>query len=263
MPDSFDMEAYFDRILFNEIPTISIETLQALHIGHCLNVPFENLDIHMGREISLNIERLFHKIVRNRRGGYCFEMNGLFAHVLEELGFTVQRLVARVELRKRPEPRNHQIMLVHLEGRDWLVDVGFGGRGLIAPVPLEHGQVEKQFAETLRLTARKDDSWVLQTLIDEAWQDQYAFTLDPVLAIDYEPGNFYHSRSPDSSFTRRILCTLPTTEGFIYLANQMLTLISNGKTVTEKAMKMDDYYQLLKKHFDIELDAPLNPPWST
>ena len=133
--------------------------------------------------------------------------------------------------------------------------------GLIAPIPLEHGLVERQFAETLRLATRADNSWVLQTLIDDTWQDQYGFTLDPVLAIDYEPGNFYHSKSTDSLFTRRILCALPTTDGLIYLANQVLTLTSNGRTVTEKTLKMEDYHLLLKKHFDIELDGQLNPPW--
>ncbi len=256
-----NLEAYFERIHFKGSPGISLETLQSLHVGQCLNIPFENLDIHLGHSISLEPDHLFEKMVHRNRGGYCYEMNGLFAYVLEELGFSVTGLMARVLIHRKPEPRNHQLLCVHVEGRDWLVDVGYGGRGLLAPIPLEDRQMEKQFADTIRLVATPDNHWILQTLIEETWEPQYEFNLAPYKPIDYMPGNYYHSTSPESLFTRIALCTMPTTDGFIQLRNQLLTITANGKSVSEKAHSLEEYHQLLKKNFNIELKGDLSPPW--
>lgn len=261
MGTSSNLEAYFERIHFKASPEVTFETLQALHVGHCLNIPFENLDIFQGQSISLDPNHLFYKLVNRRRGGYCYEMNGLFAYILEELGFKVQGLMARVLIHRKPEPRNHQVLCVHLEGRDWLVDVGYGGRGLLAPVPLENRQTEKQFADTIRLVQSSEKLWTLQTLIEDAWQPQYEFNLDEYKPIDYKPGNYYHSTSPESLFTRITLCTMPTTEGFIQLRNRDLTLTANGKSVSEKAHSLEEYHKLLKKNFGIELEGKFNPPW--
>lgn len=255
-----NLDAYFERIHFRDSPEVSLETLQALHVGHCLNIPFENLDIHLGHSISLEPDHLLEKMVHRNRGGYCYEMNGLFAFVLEELGFSVTRLMARVLIHRKPEPRNHQVLCVHVEGRDWLVDVGFGGRGLLAPIPLEDKQMEKQFADTIRLAATPDNHWILQTLIEEIWEPQYEFNLAPYKPIDYKPGNYYHSTSPESLFTRIVLCTMPTTDGFIQLRDRHLTITANGKSVSEKAHSLEEYHQLLKKNFNIELKGDLFPP---
>lgn len=255
-----NLDPYFERIHFRDSATVSLETLQALHIGHCLNIPFENLDIHMGRTISLVPAALFQKQVEKRRGGYCYELNGLFAWVLETLGFPVERMLARVLLDGTRSPRTHQVLLVHLEGRDWLVDVGFGGRGLVAPIPLEDSQMEKQFAETVRLI-QEGEAWVLQTQMGDTWQSQYEFTLAPQDPVDFEPGNFYMSTSSDSPFTRKILCTLPTIDGLICLEDQELSILANGKTVIERANTLEEYRMVLKKHFNLEPEGTLKPPW--
>jgi N-hydroxyarylamine O-acetyltransferase len=132
------IDAYLKRIDYSGSLAVSLETLRALHRAHVFHIPFENLDIHLGRPISLELNDLFHKQVRERRGGYCYEMNGLFSAVLIALSFDVTRLQGRIifgydEVR----PRSHQISLIKLEGVDWVADVGYGGRGLLEPIPLE------------------------------------------------------------------------------------------------------------------------------
>ncbi len=261
MISSQNLDAYLERIHFKDSLNLSIDTLQGLHVGHCLNIPFENLDIHRGQSISLDPDLLIEKIVHKNRGGYCYEMNGLFAYILEELGFKVTGLMARVLIHRKPEPRNHHVLCVHVDGRDWLVDVGYGGRGLLAPIPIENKQMEKQFADTIRLVETSEDHWTLQTLIEENWEPQYEFNLAPYQPIDYIPGNYYHSTSPESLFTKIALCTMPTTDGFIQLRNQHLTITANGKSVSEKAHSLDEYHRLLKKNFKIELKGMFTPPW--
>lgn len=125
-----DQQAYLTRIGYEGSVNPSVETLRLLHRAHVLTVPFENLDIHLGRSISLDPSALFRKIVLSRRGGYCFELNGLFALLLEQLGFSVTRLAARVLYGgEGVRPRSHQLLLVQIGESRWIADVGFGGNG--------------------------------------------------------------------------------------------------------------------------------------
>lgn len=125
----FDRDAYLARIKYEGPLIPSLETLQGLHRAHVMTVPFENLDIHLGRSISLAPADLFRKIVVERRGGYCFELNGLFALLLEALGIAVTRLAARVcSGAEGVRPRSHQLLMVKMGTSVWIVDVGFGGQ---------------------------------------------------------------------------------------------------------------------------------------
>ncbi|MBP9636444.1 MAG: arylamine N-acetyltransferase [Nitrospira sp.] len=133
----FDRDAYLARIKYEGPLIPSLETLQGLHRAHVMTVPFENLDIHLGRSISLAPADLFRKIVVERRGGYCFELNGLFALLLEALGIAVTRLAARVcSGAEGVRPRSHQLLMVKMGTSVWIVDVGFGGQGLLEPLTL-------------------------------------------------------------------------------------------------------------------------------
>ena len=209
-----DRSAYLARIGYQGSLVPSMETLRGLHLSHVLTVPFENLDIHLGRPISLDPSDLFRKIVISRRGGYCFELNGLFALLLEELGFVVTRLAARVLYgTEGVRPRSHQVLLVHLDGERWIVDVGFGGQGLREPLPFVVGLEHRQGPDQFRLATDERGEHVLQCRIEEAWTNLYSFALDPWLPVDYQFANYYHSHAPESPFVQRLICTMPTLNG--------------------------------------------------
>src|SRR5262245_53404654 len=135
-----DLDADRHRIGYTGPLTPTRETLAGLHLAHATHIPFENLDILLGRPIRLDLEALQAKLVRGRRGGYCFEQNTLFAAALERVGFPVTRLAARVRLGATGvRPRTHMLLKVDLEGASFLADVGFGGEGLLQPLPFVPG----------------------------------------------------------------------------------------------------------------------------
>ena len=209
-----DRSAYLARIGYVGSLTPAIETLRGLHRAHVMTVPFENLDIHLGRPISLDPADLFRKIVVDRRGGYCFELNGLFALLLEDLGFAVTRLAARVSSETEGvRPRSHQLLKVQLGEAAWIADVGFGGHGLLEPLRMADGQVEQQGADRFRLITQREGGYLLQSESEPVWTNLYSFALDPWLPIDYAFANYYHSHSPDSLFMQRGIWMQYTLEG--------------------------------------------------
>src|SRR5690349_12744847 len=132
-----DLSAYAARIGYNGDFHPSLETLRVLHLAHATHIPFENLDILLGRPIRLDLDSLIRKLIDDRRGGYCFEHNALFAAVLEASGFRVRRLSARVRAGAQGvRPRLHMLLMAEADGEPWLADVGFGADGLLHPLPL-------------------------------------------------------------------------------------------------------------------------------
>mgnify|MGYP000851760835 CR=1 FL=1 len=247
----FDRDAYLIRIEYQGPATPSVETLRGLHRAHVMTVPFENLNIHLGRPVSLDPSDLFRKIVVERRGGYCFELNGLFALLLEDIGFTVTRLAARVLYgTEGMRPRSHQLLLVHLGEERWLADVGFGGQGLREPFPFMAGLEQRQGPDQFRLATDERKESVLQWHMEETWVDLYSFALDPWLPVDYSFANYYHSHSPDSLFTQQRICTMPTPEGRTSLIDNVLKVRGrDGKQ--ERHVADEEYKQLLQQHFGL------------
>ena len=247
----FDRDAYLIRIEYQGPATPSVEALRGLHRAHVMTVPFENLNIHLGRPVSLDPSDLFRKIVVERRGGYCFELNGLFALLLEDIGFTVTRLAARVLYgMEGMRPRSHQLLLVHLGEERWLADVGFGGQGLREPFPFMAGLEQRQGPDQFRLATDERKESVLQWHMEETWVDLYSFALDPWLPVDYSFANYYHSHSPDSLFTQQRICTMPTPEGRTSLIDNVLKVRGrDGKQ--ERHVADEEYKQLLQQHFGL------------
>ena len=201
-----DLEPYLARIGYAGDLDPTVETLTALHRAHVLSIPFENLDILLGRPIRLDLESLQAKLVHGRRGGYCFEQNALFAAVLEHLGFEVTRLAARVRMGDdRSTPRTHMVLAVDIAEARWLADVGFGGDTLLGPIPFDEDRPVRQEAWTFRLVEEDDDVRVLRGLRPDGWMDLYAFTEEPQLPVDYEVGNHFTSTWPRSPFVNRIV----------------------------------------------------------
>src|SRR3954471_23716836 len=185
-PLTLDLAGYLRRVEYEGALEPTEEVLRALHLAHATHIPFENLDILLGRPIRLDLASLQAKLVHGGRGGDCFDHNSLLAAVLEEIGFPVTRLAARVRSGATTVlPRTHMLMLVRCEGRTWLADVGFGAEGLVLPVPFGKGQVSEQYAWSYRVVP-EEALWVLQSLHGGDWSDLYAFTLEPQLAVDYE-----------------------------------------------------------------------------
>lgn len=217
-----DLEAYFDRIAYTGDRNAGIQTLTDLHLAHATHVPFENLDVMLKRPIRLDLESLQAKIVQQRRGGYCFEQNLLFASVLSQLGFSVDLLQARVRFgTERVLPRTHVALAVDIGGERWLADLGFGSCGLLLPIPLIPGEY-RQFAWSYRLSCQSDQ-WILQAPIGAAWQDLYVFDLEPQLAVDFEPPNHYVSTHPDSRFVQTLTVQRVAPEKRLVLRNTELT----------------------------------------
>jgi N-hydroxyarylamine O-acetyltransferase len=235
----FDLDAYLARTGYSGSVRPTADVLEGLHLAHATRVPFENLDIQLGRPIRLDLDSLQAKLVRGRRGGYCFEQNTLFAAALERVGFPVTRLAARVRLGSpRPSPRTHMLLRVAADGRDWLADVGFGGGGLLLPMPLEAGRESRQFAWGYRLAAGAG-GWALRSRQGEGWLDLYAFTTEPQEPVDFEVANYFVSTHPESHFVRTLTAQLPTPEARFTLRNREFT-VDRGGEVSGRTLASDE-----------------------
>jgi N-hydroxyarylamine O-acetyltransferase len=250
-----DLDAYLERIGYAGDLQPDYATLAALHLAHASHIPFENLDVVLGRPIRLDLPSLQAKLVAGGRGGYCFEQNLLFAAVLRELGFAVTALAARVRYRTTLLlPRTHMLLLVHADGADWIADVGFGGEGLLLPVPFGSGQPAAQFAWTYR-AVEEAGVWVLQSLHDGTWEDLYAFTLEPQEQVDYELASYYMSTHPNSRFVQTLTAQLPTPEVRHTLRDRELTQ-DRGATVTTRTIASDEeLLGILAETFGLRVEA--------
>jgi N-hydroxyarylamine O-acetyltransferase len=233
-----DLPAYLHRVGYTGALAPSQATLDALHLAHATSIPFENLDILLGKPIRLDLASLQAKLVAGRRGGYCFEQNALFAAILERLGFQVTRLAARVRYRTdRVLPRTHMTLRIDLGETRLLADVGFGADGLLLPVPLDGGE-SRQFAWTYRVI-EDNGVEVLQSRVEEAWEDLYAFTDEPQLPVDYEIANHYTSTHPASRFTQLLTAQRLAPDVRRILRNRDYSEIRDG-TVDTRTIRDDD-----------------------
>jgi N-hydroxyarylamine O-acetyltransferase len=208
MSGAIDLDAYFARIGYAGPRDANLATLRALHALHPQAIAFENLDALLGRPIPLDIGALERKLVRERRGGWCFEHNLLFAAVLEALGFAVRRLAARVLWNAAPgalTPRSHMLLAVEIDGATWIADVGFGGLTLTAPLCLALDIEQPTPHERFRLSKDVEEHFVLQAEAQGEWQPLYRFELQRQFLADYEVSNWYLSHHPRSHFVNGLM----------------------------------------------------------
>jgi N-hydroxyarylamine O-acetyltransferase len=212
-----DRDAYLARIGYEGSLSPTIETLNGLHIAHVSAIPFENLDILFGHTISLDLDQLQAKLVRSKRGGYCFEQNALFAAVLESLGFEVTRLAARVRFGATEIcPRLHMMLEVQVDAEPWLADVGFGCTGPLFPIKLLEPEETRQGVWSFRVR-RESEQFVLESREFAGWLDLYAFTREPQHPVDYEIANYYTSTHPHSRFVRLLIVEKGTPQARCFL----------------------------------------------
>lgn len=245
---ALDVNTYFMRLGMSGPLPPTAETLRRLHRSHLEQVPFENLDIHLGRPIVLDKAQLFDKVVRQRRGGFCYELNGLFAELLRTLGFEVTLLSARVADQDgvfSPE-FDHLTLLVNT-GEMWLADVGFGD-AFLEPLHLVPGLVQKEDGKEFQLD-QDGDAWTfLERSTGASWKVQYRFTLTPRTLADFTQRCLYHQMSPESHFTRNTLITILTPSGRVTLRGDRLITTADGER-KERTVRFEERSALLREHF--------------
>ena len=248
-----DIPAYFRRIDYDGPLRPSIDTLRGLHWAHLLAVPFENFDIHLGRPIVLDESRFFDKIVGERRGGFCYELNGLFAVLLRALGFDVTLHSARVfdGDGRYGQEFDHLVLVVHLAER-WLADVGFG-ESFRLPLRLDERGDQVQDGHIYRIVGEGDGSTMLEYGEDGAILDGYAFTFQPRRMEEFAGMCRYHQTSPESSFTQKRICTQATPLGRVSLSDDRLIITERGERREVELGSEEEYAAALRQHFAIEL----------
>lgn len=246
-----DLSAYLSRIGVRGPLSPSSETLRQLHHAHLLAVPFENLSIHWGEPIVLDDNALFEKIVVRRRGGFCYELNGLFAALLRSLGFDVTMLSAEVADDKGGfgPPFDHMALAVTLEDV-WLADVGFGD-SFRQPLLLDYRGEQTQGDDAFRIHATGEQFVVSRRKEGADWRPQYRFTLAPHEYADYEAMCRYHQTSPHSHFTQQPICSRATIDGRISVSPRRL-ITTRGPVREELELATEaEYVDALHEHFGI------------
>jgi N-hydroxyarylamine O-acetyltransferase len=252
-----NIRAYLERINYHGSLAPTRETLRALQVAHLLAVPFENLSIDAGEPIVLEDEALYAKIVEGRRGGFCYEANGLFAALLRALGFDVRMLSAEVANAEGgfSQPFDHMALLVSLN-EDWLVDVGFGD-SFLEPLRLDERGAQAQGRRAFRIDADGAYLILMQRDDDAAeWKAQYRFTLQPHTYDDYAEMCRYHQTSPQSHFTRARICSRATPDGRVTLSEMRFITTSEKDGRQERTLtSREEYANCLREHFGIVMTS--------
>ncbi len=250
-----DLDGYFERINYSGSREATEETLNKLHICHAMNVPFENLDVFYKKPPQLDEASLYNKIVKNKRGGYCFEMNGIFSIVLKRLGFKVTDLLAKVFVEGIGyTAKTHQVILVEINGRKWVVDVGFGNDGLLAPLRLEENTDQKQYAHVYNLIKEPQYGYLLRKKTGDKYNNLYAFTLEECRPEDFIMSNHFTATYPESFFLLMRMCTMPTKEGRITLTDTHFKVIENGDIKETEIKNEEEFRTCLKDYFRLDLE---------
>jgi len=233
MTPAFDLDAYFERIGYSGSRSVTLDTLSAIHLRHAQTIPFENLNPLLRWPVRLDAQSLQQKLVRDGRGGYCFEQNLLLSHALQQLGFQVTGLAARVLWNAREgtlAARSHMLLLVNLNDRPYVADVGFGGLTLTGPLRLQADIEQATPHEPFRL-GRTDDAFVMQAKIGSMWTALYRFDLQEQFLPDYEVTSWYLSNHPASQFVTGLIAARPDSDRRYALRNNELAVHHlNGST---------------------------------
>ncbi|MGX2998516.1 arylamine N-acetyltransferase family protein [Streptomyces sp. JNUCC 64] len=272
-PAALDLDAYLARVGWDGDPAPTTAVLRSLHRAHLLAVPFENLDPVLGSAPSLDLADVQAKLVRSRRGGYCYEHNTLFTAVLRRLGFGVTRLGARVQVGAGPgtvRPRTHMTLLVEVPGEEgrMLADVGFGSPGsLLEAIPFVADAVTETEGGRRHRLVRPDGTgpeqpWALQYRLDDGWEEQYVFTREPFQPADYEVANWYVATHPRSPFSRAVYAHRAFADRSLLLTGHELTVLpTTGDGRTSRVLDGDgERLRVLSGEFGIDLPGGTRLP---
>ena len=250
------LDSYFERVGFAGAPAPTLANLRTLHALHAAAIPFENLSPLLGEPVSLDVGALQEKLVARRRGGWCFEHNLLFMHVLRAMGYSLRPLAARVRWNVPPNaatPRSHCLSLVELPEGPHIADVGFGGLTLTAPLALRPGEVQETPHEAHRIVA-EGDGFGLEARVGGDWQRLYNFDLAEALQADYEVSNWYLGNFPQSQFVTGLICARAAPDMRHALRNTRYSVHHPGGLTERRFIaRLDDMKGVLRDAMKIPL----------
>jgi len=258
-----DLDAYLQRIgLAAGSRPLSLDTLVAVHRAQVGAIAWETLDPWLGRPVELSLPALLDKLVRQRRGGYCYEHNLLLGAALRGLGFTVDNLAARVHWNIAPEvtrPRTHMLLTVNVAAQRYLVDAGFGGLTLTAPLRMDRRSPQRTPHGAMRLV-RSEGLHVLEAEVSgpegPAWRALYSFDLQLQLQADYEMASWYQCHHPASTFRSTLMAARPLPDGRLNLRDSQLTFHGlDGQRIVTQLASGAALRQVLQDRFGIELEG--------
>lgn len=250
-------EKYLRRIgIKDKKIAINLENLKFLQRQHLLNVPFENLDIHWKRPIILNEESFYQKIVEQKRGGFCYELNGLFAKLLNEIGLQSKLISARVAKNEGEfgAEKDHMAILTYIEGEKYLVDVGFGSF-IAEPLELILDVEQQDATGTYLIKRRADDYFSVAKKDGEKWKDVFIFKSENYDLKDFSEMCNFHQTSPESHFTRNRVCSLMTAKGRKNLTDKKFIETSNGEKIEKTVESEKEFNFILDREFNIKNDV--------
>ena len=253
-----DLDAYFARIGYDGPRTATLDTLKAIHYAQALSIPFENLDVLAKRPINLDLASLQKKLVAEKRGGYCFEVNALFMAALRQLGFKVTPFIGRVRWMAPEEAeagRTHMLLRVDLPEGPFIADAGFGGLTMTAPIRFQTDAEQDTPHEPRRLL-RHGDGFELQGRLGDKWAPIYRFTEEVQTRTDYELSSWYTSTHPSSIFVQFLIVARPFPDRRVTLFNTDLTIRHlDGRVETRRLDTPEEIAAALDEYFGLTLSA--------
>ena len=265
----FSAEAYFDRIGWRGPLSPTLDTLTALLRAHMTRIPFENLDVLLGRGVRVDLDSVYAKLVTAKRGGYCFEHSTLLQAALAQIGFAPVAHSARVVMvvPRSAAPRTHMFLTVPLGGRTFVLDAGFGGHGPLVPVPLVEHQEIREGPDVHRMV-RRDGEWVLETAIKGEMTPLWMSTLEQDSPVDFVMANHFTATWPESPFVQRLMLRALTPDGRVSVMNRDVTVARDGAFEKSQLADRAALRTLLADHFGIDLPeiaclrVPNVPEWT-
>lgn len=255
MDKEIDVQAYLERIGFDEKVTVSLPCLQKLHKLNLLQIPFENLDMHIGRKITLNPAQFFDKIVHQKRGGFCFELNGLFYELLTHYKYSAKLISCRILDKKNDnfdDEFGHLALMVTLGNKNFLCDVGFGELAF-EPLEIQLNKIQEDSRGLFKFERFNKEYLSLSVENKDAFQCKYIFSPVARKLRDFEGMCLYHQTSPLSHFTQNKLISIPTEKGRISLTEKSLKIWSGNETKESAIRNNSEFNTALKKYFQIVL----------
>jgi N-hydroxyarylamine O-acetyltransferase len=259
-----DLDAYFERIGYAGPAEPTLDVLRALQALHPAAIPFENIDVLVGQGIDLDPFHIDSKLIRGRRGGYCFEQNNLFERVLKTIGFETEGLIGRVVWMAPADapipPRTHRAIKVILDGETWLADVGFGGAVLTAPLRWVMDEAQPTPHEPFRLRDAGQD--VLLEIKLEDWTPVYRLSRETPAPIDYEVGNWFTSTHPGSKFRQSLMVARTTPDARFTLLDNRFTIRPPTGPVQRRDLTVEEMGEALSEIFGLTVDPEWGPTLS-
>ena len=248
---NFTIRAYLSRIGFRGGTAADFRTLAAMMQAQLFSVPFENLDVQAGKTVSLVPEDICEKIIGRRRGGYCYEVNGVFAMALDALGIPYRFVAARPMTYPVRRPKTHMAIVAETDGERWLCDLGFGSYGIREPLNLEWLDRDvPQGSSLFRLSKTPGGEYLLRTLHGGEWMNLYGFNLASQEWVDFEPANYLNATHPDSIFVRSLMVVLQTPTGKKVLHGDRFRVVT-GNRVEERPVSPEEVPELLEREFSL------------